>query len=77
MIAATRLGHALSGYRNLIQRTDITPLARLASNLSRLAADLSDRIAECDLNPVLIRKGTGEVCIVDALLAATADHTIG
>lgn len=71
MIAATRLGAALSGYRNLIPNTDITPLARLAANLSELAADLSGHITECDLNPVLVRKGTGEVRVVDALLVAT------
>jgi acetate---CoA ligase (ADP-forming) len=71
MIAATRLGAALSGYRNLIPNTDITPLARLTANLSELAADMSGHLAECDLNPVLVRKGTGEVRVVDALLVAT------
>jgi len=71
MIAATRLGAALGGYRSLIPRTDTSALARLAANLSELAADLSDHIAECDLNPVLVRKGTGEVRVVDALLVAT------
>jgi acetate---CoA ligase (ADP-forming) len=71
MIAATRLGAALSGYRNLIPNTDITPLARLTANLSELAADMSGHLAECDLNPVLVRKGSGEVRVVDALLVAT------
>ncbi len=70
MIAVTRLGAALSGYRNLIPKTDTTALARLAAKLSELAADLSGHIAECDLNPVLVRKGTGEVRVVDALLVA-------
>ena len=70
MIATTRLGAALSGYRNLIPKTNIAPLARLAANLSELAADLSGDIAECDLNPVLVRKSTGEVCVADALLVA-------
>jgi len=68
MIAATRLGAALGGYRNLMPKTDTTALARLVANLSQLAADLADRIAECDLNPVLVRKRTGEVRVVDALL---------
>lgn len=71
MIAATRLGAALGGYRGLIPTTDTTVLARLAANLSELAADLSAHIAECDLNPVLVRKSTGEVRVVDALLVAT------
>jgi acetate---CoA ligase (ADP-forming) len=70
MIATTRLGAALNGYRNLIPKTDITPLARLAANLSELAADLSGDIDECDLNPVLVRKGNGEVRVVDALFVA-------
>ncbi len=69
MIATTRLGAALRGYRNLIETTDVTELARLAANLSNLAADLSDRIVECDLNPVLIRKGVGDVRVVDALMS--------
>lgn len=71
MLAATRLGALLGGYRNLVPRTDTAPLARLAANLSCLAADLSGRIAECDLNPVLVRKGSGEVRVVDTLLIAS------
>ena len=70
MVTATRLGALLGGYRNLIPRTDITPLAQLAATLSRLATDLSDRITECDLNPILIHKTTGTLRIVDALLVA-------
>ena len=48
-------------------RTDRTPLAGLVANLSELAADFADFVLECDLNPVLIRKGSGEVRVVDAL----------
>jgi acetyltransferase len=70
MLAATRLGKALDGYRNLIPRTDTAPLARLVANLSELAADFCDLVPECDLNPVLIRKGSGEVRVVDALFVA-------
>ena len=70
MIASTRLGIRLGGYRKLIPNTDLRELARLVSNLSRLAADLADCLAEGDLNPVLIRKGTGEIRVVDALLIA-------
>ena len=47
-------------------RTDLAPLARLVAGLSELAADLHDLLAECDLNPVLVRAGSGEVRIVDA-----------
>jgi len=36
-----------------------------------LAADFADLVPECDLNPVLIRKGSGDVRVVDALFVAT------
>ena len=68
MIGETRLGALLGGYRNLLPVTDIAPLARLASNLSRLATDLGDLLGECDINPVLVAPGTGEICVVDALI---------
>ena len=71
MIAGTRLGRTLGGYRGLIPQTDIAPLARLVATLSELAADCAGVIGECDLNPVMIRKGSGEVRIVDALLVAS------
>jgi acetate---CoA ligase (ADP-forming) len=67
MVASTRLGKTLDGYRNLIPRTNLAPLAELVSNLSELAADFADLVPECDLNPVLIAKGSGEVRVVDAL----------
>ena len=70
LLAATRLGKTLDGYRNLIPRTDTAPLAVLVSHLSELAADFSDLVPECDLNPVLVRKGSGDVRVVDALFVA-------
>jgi len=70
MLASTRLGKTLGGYRNLIPVTDTTPLAGLVANLSALAADFCDLVPECDLNPVLIRKGSGDVRVVDALFVA-------
>jgi acetyltransferase len=70
MLAETRLGRTLDGYRNLIPRTDMGPLAKLVANLSVLAADFADLVPECDLNPVLIRKGSGDVAVVDALFVA-------
>lgn len=71
MLAETRLGAYLGGYRKLTLPTDTGPLARLAANLSRLAADLGDLITECDLNPVLVRRQSGEVRVVDALMSVT------
>jgi acetyltransferase len=70
LVAGTRLGKILGGYRNLIPRTDPAPLARLVANLSALAADFCDLVPECDLNPVLIAKESGNVAVVDALFVA-------
>ena len=70
MLSPTRFGKVLGGYRNLIPRTDVAPLAALISSLSELAADFCDLVPECDLNPVLIRKGSGDVRVVDALFVA-------
>lgn len=67
MLATTRLSRQLSGYRNLMAPTDTAPLVDVAVRLSQLASDLRDVIAACDLNPVLVRKGTGDVRVVDAL----------
>jgi acyl-CoA synthetase (NDP forming) len=70
LIAGTRLGALLGGYRNLAPRTDLAPLSALIANLSEMAADLHDVLAECDLNPVMVQPGTGAVRIVDALFIA-------
>lgn len=69
MVASTRLGTRLNGYRNLIPQTDTGTLAKLLVSLSNLALDFGDLIAECDLNPVMIRKVTGECMVVDILMA--------
>jgi acetyltransferase len=68
MIGGTRLGKSLGGYRNLVAKTDMGALANLVAALSRMAVDLCRAIGECDINPVLVRKRTGEVRVVDALL---------
>ena len=70
MIAGTRLGRRMDGYRNLLPPTNPAPLAALVAGLSELAADLYDVLAECDLNPVLVQPGSGTARIVDALFVA-------
>ena len=76
MIEATRLGKLLAGYRNLMPATDISQLADLVVRTSQLAADLGDLVTACDLNPVLVRKGSGEAKLVDALMLSGATiHT--
>lgn len=72
LVRSTRLGKLLDGYRNLMPRTDIAPLAMLLTALSELAADLGDLITVCDLNPVLVRASTGELRVVDALMVVRA-----
>ncbi len=72
MIASTRLGKVLGGYRNLIPKTQLSGLADLVCRLASLASDLSDVLAECDLNPVLVRKESGEVKVVDVLMVAAS-----
>ena len=67
MVSRTKLAKILDGYRNLIPKTSWNGLVQAAVNLSRLASDLDGVMVACDLNPVVIRKGTGEVRIVDAL----------
>ena len=67
MLGRTKLAKVLDGYRNLMPKTDTTHLVELAVNLSKLASDLDGVMVACDLNPVVVRKGTGEVRIVDAL----------
>ena len=71
MIGRTRLGRRIAGYRKLMPPTDSSGLANLLVRLSRLAAAMCGMVAACDLNPVLIRKGSGEVRVADVLMVAT------
>jgi len=68
-VGGTRLGKALGGYRNLI-RAPTRSACRLVSSLFELAADFCDLVPDMRAisNPVLIRKGSGEVRVVDALV---------
>ncbi|MGI6853200.1 acetate--CoA ligase family protein [Mesorhizobium sp. 1B3] len=67
MLAKTKLAKVLSGHRNLIPVTDLSHLADAAVKLSQLASDLRGIMIACDINPIVVRKGTGDVRIVDAL----------
>ena len=68
MIRDTRLGRLLAGYRNLIPKTRLRPLARLVADLSTLATDFDDTVTACDLNPVMVKKESGDVYVVDVLM---------
>jgi acetyltransferase len=69
MIASTKLGRRLSGYRGLLPPTDLAGLSDLLARLSIVAAELGG-IAECDLNPVLVHTGSGDARVVDTLMVA-------
>lgn len=71
MISRTPLGVLLGGYRRLVPPTPVEPLADVICALSQLGADLAAEIAAVDLNPVLIRHGSGEAVVVDALMIAS------
>lgn len=68
LLAETRLSQLLDGYRNLMPRTTPSALLDVAARLSRLAFDFADLLQACDLNPVLVKPGSGEARIVDALI---------
>ena len=44
-------------------------------DLTQLASDLDGIMVACDINPVLVRKGSGEVRIVDAHCICTRQHS--
>ncbi|MGI9262224.1 MAG: acetate--CoA ligase family protein, partial [Woeseiaceae bacterium] len=73
MIASTRVGKLLSGYRRLIPETDIGPLSQLVSRFSLMADDCRHSLAACDLNPVMVQKESGQVCTVDTLFVVNRE----
>lgn len=70
MIRATALGPLLDGYRGLVPPTPVEGLAQVIEDLSRLAAEWAGPVAAVDLNPVMVRHGSGEAIVVDALVIA-------
>ncbi|MEU7004898.1 acetate--CoA ligase family protein [Nonomuraea sp. NPDC046570] len=68
MIENTAFGKRLGGYRGLVPPTDPAPLADLVRRVSLLAADFAGLLTDGDLNPVLVRPGSGVPVVVDALL---------
>jgi acetate---CoA ligase (ADP-forming) len=70
LLGATELGRVLDGYRSLVPRTDITPLAYLVQQVASMAADLQDVLIAADFNPAFVASPSGEVLIADALFIA-------
>jgi acetyltransferase len=66
-LAELKAAPLLNGFRGAA-KVDIAALARLISQISMLAAATRDRIAEIELNPVLVHPEGKGVTIVDALV---------
>jgi acetyltransferase len=67
MLAELKAAPLLSGFRGAA-KTDIPALSKLISQLSVLAAQAREEIAEIELNPVLVHPQGQGVTIVDALV---------
>jgi acetate---CoA ligase (ADP-forming) len=67
MLAELKAAPLLNGFRGAA-KADIPALSQLISQLSILAAQLSGKIAEIELNPVLVHGEGQGVTIVDALV---------
>jgi len=73
MIRGLKADRLLQGYRGA-PAADRAALVDVMVRLSRFAAGCGEKIAEIDLNPVMVLpKGRG-VCIVDALIVPTNRH---
>lgn len=76
MLAGTKLGAILAGYRRASGATDTSELLDLLERLSWLAQDLAPVLAEADFNPVMVERGGGRVRVVDALLVTRPADSI-
>jgi acetyltransferase len=71
MLAELKAAPLLDGFRGAA-KTDVAALSQLIAQVSRLAADAQDEIAEIELNPVLVHPAGQGVTIVDALVVPRA-----
>jgi len=67
MLAELRAAPLLNGFRSA-PKADVSALSQLIAQVSVLAADACDEIAEIELNPVLVHPAGQGVTIVDALV---------
>jgi hypothetical protein len=72
MIMSLKKAPLLTGFRKLPQ-LDINALADAVCQVSRLATDLGDAIAEIDINPFIL--GTNGGVAVDALIVRSGART--
>jgi acyl-CoA synthetase (NDP forming) len=67
MVAELRAAALLDGFRGA-PKADVAALSEMVAQISRLAAQHADRIAEIELNPVRVHPRGEGVTIVDALV---------
>jgi len=72
MLRELRSAALLEGFRGA-PKADVTALARLVAQVSRLAAAARDRIAEFELNPVIVHRAGDGCTIADALVVPGPD----
>ena len=68
MIEETRAARLLAGYRGQ-PPADVTALADLLVNLSRLAVESVGKLVSLDLNPIMVLPQGRGVAVVDARVA--------
>jgi acetyltransferase len=67
MLAELKAAPLLNGFRGAA-KADVAALSQLIAQVSALASDARDEIAEIELNPVLVHPAGQGVTIVDALV---------
>ena len=67
MLRGLKSAKLLQGFRGA-EPIDIAPAAELIANLSRAAMAYRDRIAEMELNPVILHADGSGLTIADALI---------
>jgi len=67
MLRSLKSAKLLTGFRGS-EPIDLTPAAELIANLSRAALALRDRVAEMELNPVILHEDGSGLTIADALI---------
>ena len=67
MLRGLKSAKLLQGFRGA-QPIDIAPAAELIANLSRAALAYRERIAEMELNPVILHADGSGLTIADALI---------
>ena len=67
MLRSLKSAKLLTGFRGAAPM-DIAPAAELIANVSRAALAYRDRVAEMELNPVILHQDGSGLTIADALI---------